>query len=327
MQRRRFIVFSIGIVLTGCGGGGGGGESENRVAPRVGVRWGARSRATAVGSTALSIVIALQPVGGGTEESFVVNRPAGSIAEQTETYEAPFSLAPGEYQLTLTAYAVGGGSGSVVARGSQHITLGADGLLPDFALTGTIAAVTIPPGQSLGIGEQRALQLNVTGSSGETIALTEGSYFWEVLAGADKVRVENGLLLGTAPGLTTVRVTIDGVVSPPVSLSIVSGVTVGVSPQSVQLSVDSTKTFTAQVQGAPAGQTGVVWSLREGSAAGTIDSAGNYTATGAPGVYHVVATSVYDPSRSGEAEIQVQGGALRVGARWEETGGLGVGVR
>ena len=78
--------------------------------------------------------------------------------EQTETYTAPFTLPVGDYQLTLTAYAVAGGSGSVLARGNQNITLTTEGTLPDVAMTGTVASVNVAAGQTLGVGERRALQ-------------------------------------------------------------------------------------------------------------------------------------------------------------------------
>lgn len=327
MQRRSLLLLGVGAVLAGCGGGGGGEVTPaTRVSPRISIRWGARSRAVSVNSTPLSVVVALRPAAGGTEESFVVNRPAGTV-EQTETYTAPFTLPVGDYQLTLTAYAVAGGSGSVLARGNQNIPLTTEGTLPDVVMTGTVASVHVAAGQTLGVGERRALQAQITGTSGEALAVSEGSLFWEVLSGGDRVRVEEGRLLGVAPGSAMVRVRVDGIASEPTAITCVSGVVVQVVPQTVKLSVGGSQTFTAQVLGAPAEQSGVVWALREGDVAGSISSTGSYQSGSVPGIYHVVATSIYDPTRSGEAEIQVQGGNLQVGVRWEETGGLGVGVR
>jgi hypothetical protein len=49
---------------------------------------------------------------------------------------------------------------------------------------------------------------------------------------------------------------------------------------------------------------GVVWSLQEGAAAGTISSDGLYTA-GSPGTYHIIATSVVDPNQSSSISVTV----------------------
>ena len=65
----------------------------------------------------------------------------------------------------------------------------------------------------------------------------------------------------------------------------------------------TTVQFTAQVVGRS--NHAVVWSVREGSAGGTIDSTGLYTAPSAAGTFHVVATSQADPKASGMASVEV----------------------
>lgn len=49
----------------------------------------------------------------------------------------------------------------------------------------------------------------------------------------------------------------------------------------------------------------VDWSITEGAAGGTIDASGRYTAPGARGVFHVVATARADPRRKGQATVTV----------------------
>ena len=51
------------------------------------------------------------------------------------------------------------------------------------------------------------------------------------------------------------------------------------------------------------------WSVQEGSAGGTVDQAGNYTAPGVAGTFHVVATSQADTSKSAVATVTVAGAA------------------
>ena len=50
---------------------------------------------------------------------------------------------------------------------------------------------------------------------------------------------------------------------------------------------------------------GLVWSVREGQAGGTVSPAGVYTAPATSGTYHVVASSVADPARTAESAVVV----------------------
>lgn len=79
---------------------------------------------------------------------------------------------------------------------------------------------------------------------------------------------------------------------------------VAVIPESPTIAPGASLAFTASVNGAPAGQSPVTWSLQE-AGSGTVDSGGRYTAPGTEGVYHLVATSVADPSKSGTAILTV----------------------
>src|SRR5262245_45582908 len=85
----------------------------------------------------------------------------------------------------------------------------------------------------------------------------------------------------------------------------VSGVVVSVSPKSASLLVGASTSYTATVTGTTSGQsTAVTWSVQE-SGGGTVDGSGRYTAPGSAGTYHVVATSVADPTKSGTAQVVV----------------------
>src|SRR5262249_35823903 len=60
------------------------------------------------------------------------------------------------------------------------------------------------------------------------------------------------------------------------------------------------------VRGTHSGQsTAVTWSVKEGASGGTIDAAGHYTAPVTPGTFHVVATSVADPTKTATATATV----------------------
>lgn len=81
---------------------------------------------------------------------------------------------------------------------------------------------------------------------------------------------------------------------------------VAVSPATVQVAYGGTQAFTASVLAT--GDTNVTWSVVEGATGGTIDATGLYTAPSADGIYHVMATSVADPTKVGYAVVAVSSG-------------------
>jgi hypothetical protein len=84
------------------------------------------------------------------------------------------------------------------------------------------------------------------------------------------------------------------------------GVSVAVSPQATETTPGGALSFTAVVAGTIAGQsTAVTWSVQEGAAGGTVSSSGGYTAPATSGTYHVVASSMADPTKSGTATVSV----------------------
>jgi len=74
---------------------------------------------------------------------------------------------------------------------------------------------------------------------------------------------------------------------------------VTIEPQSLVMRRGDSWNFTA------VGST-VNWSIQEGSAGGDVNYAGIYTAPATEGVYHVVATSKADPSKSATATVSVE---------------------
>lgn len=80
------------------------------------------------------------------------------------------------------------------------------------------------------------------------------------------------------------------------------GVAVTVSPASVAVAPAGTVAFTATVSGTA--NPAVTWSVLEASG-GTIDAGGHYTAPTVTGIFHVIATSVADATRSAAATVTV----------------------
>jgi hypothetical protein len=77
-------------------------------------------------------------------------------------------------------------------------------------------------------------------------------------------------------------------------------ISVSVAPATVTLPLSGTQTFTATTLDSTQG---VTWTVLE-SSGGTITSGGLYTAPATAGTYHVVATSVENPTKSATAVVQ-----------------------
>ena len=82
-------------------------------------------------------------------------------------------------------------------------------------------------------------------------------------------------------------------------------VAVDVSPSSVSVPPLGTQQFTETTTGDC--NLAVTWSVQEGNAGGTVTDTGLYTAPASPGIFHVVATSVADPTKTGIAVVTVTG--------------------
>ncbi len=87
-----------------------------------------------------------------------------------------------------------------------------------------------------------------------------------------------------------------GATTPPV-------VGVEVTPSAVNVPVGGSETFAAAVTGTTS--RAVTWSIQEGSACGSVSSAGVYSAPGVASTCHVVATSAADTTKSGSATVTV----------------------
>jgi hypothetical protein len=89
-------------------------------------------------------------------------------------------------------------------------------------------------------------------------------------------------------------------------------VAVSVSPTTATAAPGGSQQFASAVTGTA--NTGVVWTVQEGSAGGAVGSAGLYTAPSGAGTYHVVATSVADPTKSAAATVTVTAPGVTVAA-------------
>jgi hypothetical protein len=139
--------------------------------------------------------------------------------------------------------------------------------------------------------ETPAVTWSVSEATGGTIS-AEGVYTAPAMAGHYTV-VATSVADPTRSGSAAVTVA-----SSPIAVS--------VTPPVVNLPEGQTKQFVAMVTGTA--NTAVTWSVREGPPGGMLNSSGSdclYTAPGTVGTYHLIATSVADPTQSGVATVAV----------------------
>jgi hypothetical protein len=183
-----------------------------------------------------------------------------------------------------------------------------------LALQSTIDHLEIAPNTNASVLVGQTLPLTVTAkdAAGSVVLTLPGTFQWS--SGATGFATVNaaGVVSGVAPtGATpgSVQITVTETESGKTAntpLTVTSNTTVSVTPATQALSVGDPQTFTATVSNAP--DSAVTWSVQEGAGGGAITAGGAYTAPSTPGVYHVVATSNYDNSKTAVVTVTVQSG-------------------
>jgi YVTN family beta-propeller protein len=223
----RFVVIAaIVACLSGCGGGGSGGsQSAAPIPPRVVIRWAARSRDLIAPSSALSAVVTFVHASpDGSDASFVVNRRQDPAAYAALALSPPPVLV-GATLLTVHFYAQDNGNGAVVGQADAEVRVQSDGslvkpdgsALGDISTYGSIAAVEVPPGQSVLVGQDLSISFTVRDAAGNVLAVTPGSAIFTLSGGGEFLSVNaSGNAHGKAQGAATVDATVDGIRSPSV---------------------------------------------------------------------------------------------------------------
>jgi hypothetical protein len=116
----------------------------------------------------------------------------------------------------------------------------------------------------------------------------------------------SGVVTGIKLGDTSVRVTdTESGQSTTAPVHVVPPIVI--DPPQATVSIGDHIAFTATVTGLPS--SAVTWQVQESETGGTIDPTGHYAAPGGSGTFHVIATSVSDPTISATATIVVQAGS------------------
>ena len=278
----RLVLVATSLALCGCigarsesgpaGGGGGGGSSILTVAP-----------ATASLASGGTQTFSCSESGAAATCTWAVREgSAGGSINGSGVYSAP--VTGGTYHVQAT-------SGTATAEATVSVT-------------GPAATVSVSPGAVyLAPGSSITFSATVNGPSDKSVT-------WSVAEGASGGSVTSGGVYTAPSAAGTYNVVATSVANPAKSGS--AAVTVSASPVVVlwmdphmaSVAPGGTAKFTATVTGTS--DMGVTWSVTEGSAGGSIGPDGTYTAPGAGGTFHVVATSHADSSRSDSATVTVQ---------------------
>jgi hypothetical protein len=237
--------------------------------------------------------------------------------ETRESGGAIIAVSPGSAQWAVTA---GGdklrinpnGQAEGLVPGTATVTVTVDGK------TSAAQTVTVVSGATISITpSQVAMAINGTRPFTATVGnAPDTSVTWSVQEGAAGGTVDQqGLYTApAAPGTYHVVATSNfdqsKSATATVAVSTTGVPTVSIDPPSVTMPINGIQNFTATVTGSP--DTAVTWSVQEGAAGGSITTGGAYTAPGTAGTYHVVATSVFDPTAKATATVTVQSGGSTV---------------
>jgi hypothetical protein len=201
------------------------------------------------------------------------------------------------------------------AAGTCHVvaTSVADATKSDVAtvtVTAPVAVAVSPKTPTVAAGGTLTFTATVTGTTNQGVTwavqeatgcgtITAAGVYTAPPAAATCHVVATSVADGTKSDVATVAVSAP---PPPVAVAI--------SPSPASVDSCGTLTFTATVTNASNGA--VTWSVLEGAAGGTITSAGAYTAPNVAGTYHVVGTSVADPTKSATSVVTVSDRILSV---------------
>ena len=296
----------LALVLHACGGGGGPTASGNPVPKNVGrvrvtVAW-PEAATKAIPTNANSIRVEVANADGALANQLLA-RPA-TTANFTE-------LPVGQATIRATAYASADGTGVPLAVAEIPTAIGEDIQPVSLTLATTVDhLVATPASVTLAPGGSRTVTLTALDAQSRVVLLDPGALSFASSAPGIASVTGAGLVSAVAAGSATITGTdANSGKSVAVATSITNDPIVDVTPDTARITLRKTQSFAASVTSSS--DTRVTWSVQE-SNGGTITAAGVYTAPSAKGTYHVIATSVADPSRKDVATVTVTSGGAAV---------------
>jgi hypothetical protein len=236
------------------------------------------------GTTTFSATVTGTTAGESTAVTWSVPAGAGSIGASTGVYVAPAT--PGTYVVTATSVATppGTATATVTVTAAPVIAVSVTPATASILTGGTVTFSATVTGTTT--GQSTAVTWSVPAGSG-TINASTGAYVAPATAGTYVVTATS-VADGTKKATATVTVT-----APPVAIAI--------SPTTATLDACNGQLFTATVTNSS--NTAVTWTITE-AGGGTV-TGGAYIAPATAGVYHLVARSQADSTKTAQATITV----------------------
>jgi hypothetical protein len=240
--------------------GGCGGDIAPPAAPAAqtaqltfDLNWPTRSRAVVAPGSALSVVVSLEsgdPATNGPVTLAPIDR-SDETAAYTQTVVAATPVRTGDRFVRLTFTAQKGGQGAVVATATRSVRIAADGTgLGEIALVGKVARVSVTGDTALTVGQSATLAFTALDAAGAALALSPGSVAFSQATGTALIVTPAGAITAAAVGTSTVKATVDGVASEPLSIAITApeDASVTIDPRQ-SVGVGETKALGVQATG------------------------------------------------------------------------------
>lgn len=152
---------------------------------------------------------------GNTDLTLTANRESAP-ASYTQSYETTETVPVGTYTVTVRFYSDANATGSVVAEASAPATLASDGSgLDTLTVGGKLASLELTAPATLVVGDTSApLLVTARTASNQILAVTPGSFRFQVQSGDAVTLTSDARLSAVKPGTASVVALLDSLVSP-----------------------------------------------------------------------------------------------------------------
>src|SRR5260370_11099257 len=275
------VLLILPVVVTGCGGGGG---TPIEIPIPIGISISPPMANLTQGGTQ-SFIATVSGTSNSAVNWAVQEGAAGGSITSMGAYTAPNRS--GTFHVIATSQA------DTTRSATAPVNIAAVAIFLNHA------AVTID------VGNQFTFVANVTGTVNTAVS-------WAIQEGPSGGSITSSGVY-TAPGTDgTFHVIATSVADSTQTITAtvtVATLMVSVSPASNVLGPQGVRDFSATVNTAL--NTNVTWSVQEGAAGRAITSNGQYTAPNTTGLFHVVATTVQDPTKNAIANVTIVASGFR----------------
>jgi hypothetical protein len=188
------------------------------------INWAARSRSVNAPSAAQSVVVTVfAGIDASTDYTFTLNRDTDPAA-YSRSYTSPGTVRKGTLLVDLAFYSEPAGAGSIVASGAADVNFSLNGGdIGNITVQSVITSVTIPPNQSVAIGQTKDLLVECRDTDLNLVAVSPGSASLTVSSGSTFLGVNGPAIVGLAGGVGSLVAQINGVSSPATPVNVTGG--------------------------------------------------------------------------------------------------------